>query len=194
MDPAGAEGGSRLGLWDAWYARFGRKASYGDPATMRLAAAWFGEPGAGIGQVEDWGCGLAGLSTLLDPKLDYVGIDGSRSPFATRIADLETYRSDTDAVHLRHVLEHNPRWEAVLDNALASFRKRMVLTLFTPWCERTSVIMRYPDFNGSGHTMIDLGFRRGDIVDRFGDLHWTSREGIPTQSQYGVEHIFFLHR
>lgn len=190
----GSEDGSRLGLWDAWYARFDRKGYFGDATTLRLAAEWLRDPAAGIALVEDWGCGLAGLSSLLDPVQVYVGIDGSRSRFATIIADLESYRSAADAVHLRHVLEHNPRWERVLDNALGSFRKRMVLTLFTPWCERTGVLARYPDFNGTGATMVDIGFRRDDIVGRFGDLRWTAREALPTSSQYGVEHMFFLER
>lgn len=191
---AGPEDGSRLGLWDAWYAGFDRKGQFGDATTLQLAAAWLREPAAGIATVEDWGCGLAALSSLLDPAQTYIGIDGSRSPFATRIADLETYRSAADAVHLRHVLEHNPRWATVLDNALASFRKRLVLTVFTPWCASTGVLARYPDFNGTGTTMIDLGFRRDDLVNRFAGLRWFSREGLPTRSQYGVEHMFFVER
>lgn len=86
----------------------------------------------GIVTVEDWGCGLGGFKLFLRPEQRYLGVDGSKSPFADRLVDLVDYRCDPDAVHLRHVLEHNPKWDRILDNALKSFRKQMVLSLFTP--------------------------------------------------------------
>jgi hypothetical protein len=36
------------------------------------------------------------------------------------------------------VLEHNDRWERVLQNALRSFRRKMCLVIFTPFAERTT--------------------------------------------------------
>lgn len=183
---------SRAGLWDAGYTGNPPRAIYGDPLTLTKAAAFLDQPG--IVTVEDWGCGLGGFRDFLRADQAYLGVDGSRSPHADRIADLVEYRSSVDAVHMRHVLEHNPQWPRILDNALASFRHRMVLTLFTPWAECTGVLAEYPDFLGTGVTMVDIAFCRADIVERFTGLDWQLEEGIPTRSQYGVEHVFCLER
>lgn len=183
---------SRMGLWDAWYAGDPPREVFSDQESAVRAARFLDAPG--IITVEDWGCGLGGFKLFLRPEQHYLGVDGSKSPYADRLVDLIDYRSDPDAVQLRHVLEHNPQWDRILDNALKSFRKRMVLTLFTPWQEKTGVIAEYPDFNGSGITMVDIGFNREDIVSRFGGIAWRSAECLRTLSQYGIEHMFFLER
>lgn len=183
---------SRIGLWDAGYAGNPPRAVYGDPLTLTMAAAFLDRPE--IVTVEDWGCGLGGCRDFLRADQRYVGIDGSHSPHADRIADLECYTSDVDAIHMRHVLEHNPGWERILTNALASFRRRMVLTLFTPWTEHTCVLAEYPNFLGTGVTMVDIAFCRADIVAHFGEINWRAEENLVTRTQYGVEHVFFLER
>lgn len=182
----------RLGLWDRTYAGSPGRAVYGDPLTVEKAAAFFKH--REIATVEDWGCGLGGLKNHLAKRQRYIGVDGSRSPYADVIADLEHYKSEADAIHLRHVLEHNPRWEIVLDNVLRSFRRRLVLTLFTPLMEETRVIAEYPNFNGTGVTMVDIAFRREDIVSRLTGFDWKAQEGLRTRTQYGVEHMYFLRR
>lgn len=149
---------------------------FSDQESVVRAARFLDAPG--IVTVEDWGCGLGGLKLFLRPEQRYLGVDGSKSSFADRLVDLVGYRCDPDAVHLRHVLEHNPEWDRILDNALKSFRKRMVLCLFTPRQEKTRVIAEYPDFNGSGITMLDIGFRREDIVSRFAGIAWKSTKGL----------------
>jgi hypothetical protein len=80
------------------------------------------------GRVEDWGCGTAYFKRFV-PDRCYCGID--RDPSASRdlAADLAGYTSTTDGIFLRHVLEHDPRWQSNLRNALASFRRRMVLVV-----------------------------------------------------------------
>lgn len=88
---------------------------------------------------------------------------------------------------MRHVLEHNPDWDIILDNALASFRKRFALVLFTPFSEET-----HPLDDGGLH---DLSFRREDITDRFPFGCWYSEEHIsPSDTQYGEEHVFYIER
>ncbi|NJN39859.1 MAG: class I SAM-dependent methyltransferase [Gammaproteobacteria bacterium] len=144
--------------------------------------------------MEDWGCGLGGFKHCIDERQRYAGVDGSQSPYADLIVDLERYASSADAIHMRHVLEHNPGWPRILASALESFRKRMVLTLFTPFQNPTQVIARYPNFNGTGVEMVDIGFAREDIVRPFSDLRWFSIENIRTDTQYGVEHMFFLEK
>jgi hypothetical protein len=99
-------------------------------------------------EVEDWGCGGGGLRAYLQDGTAYRGVDGSATPFADTIADLREYRSDAEAIVLRHVLEHNHDWRAVLSNALASFRRKLVIALFTPMGEQTKVLAVEDDFGG----------------------------------------------
>jgi hypothetical protein len=99
----------------------------GETATYQMAAAFL----ADVDTVEDWGCGAGGFKRFcLAPT--YRGIDGSRTPHADEIVDLCAYRSTAEGILLRHVLEHNPRWLTMLDNALASFTRKLCLILFTP--------------------------------------------------------------
>lgn len=184
--------GSRVGLWNRKYSKQRWRRMYGDPSTAKKAAAFLKQPD--IKTIEDWGCGHGGFKRLIGFRQTYIGIDGSKTRYADKIADLETYRSTVDAIHMRHVLEHNPNWQAVLNNALASFTKRMVLTLFTPFVEKTHVIAEYPDFTGTGVVMVDVAFRREDIVSRFEGISWTSEENLKTRTQYDVEHIFYLSK
>ena len=82
--------------------------------------------------IEDWGCGLGGFRAFV-PAGKYRGIDGSHSPFADEVVDLTTYTSEAEGVFIRHVLGHDHAWEAILRNAVASFRRKLVLVLFTPF-------------------------------------------------------------
>ena len=192
MNPGVSSHTSRLGLWENAYRGEHPRAVYGDATTARVAGGYLNR--ADVLTVEDWGCGLGGFKHCIGAWQRYVGIDGSRSPYSDLVADLENYSGGADAVHLRHVLEHNPGWERILDNALRSFGRRMVLTTFTPFQDVTRVIARYPNFNGTGIEMVDIGFFRDDIVRRFGNLSWFSIENIRTETQYGTEHMFFFER
>ncbi|MGY8654528.1 MAG: methyltransferase domain-containing protein [Verrucomicrobiia bacterium] len=184
--------GSRTGMWDTHYADTDRNTVYDDPKTADMAAAFLNQPD--IVTVEDWGCGYGGFKAHLADHQTYIGVDGSKTQAATKIVDLEKYTSTPDAVHLRHVLEHNPNWEPILVNALKSFQERMVLTLFTPFKGRTQVLNEYHNYNGTGITMVDIAFKRSDIVNHLESFNWTSEEGLATDSQYKVEHIFCLTR
>jgi hypothetical protein len=42
--------------------------------------------------------------------------------------------------------------------------------------------------------MIDIGFLRDDIVNKFTEIDWFSVENIKTETQYGIEHMFFLEK
>jgi len=41
------------------------------------------------------------------PHQSYIGIDGSNTKYADKIEDLVLYKTKVDAIHMRHVLEHN---------------------------------------------------------------------------------------
>ena len=165
---------------------------YSDPATGKIAAGYLNHDG--VDSVEDWGCGYGGFAQYLAPTQRYVGVDGSKSGSASVIADLVSYVSDVDGLHLRHVLEHNVEWEPILINALRSFRSRMVLTLFTPFQEETKVIFEMPNFNGTGHCMVDIGFQRDTILSLISPYLAFSIENIPTDTVYDIEHMYFLEK
>jgi hypothetical protein len=135
--------------------------------------------------IEDWGCGYGYARQYAEGR--YCGIDGSleAEPYADKIADLTTYTSSVDGILVRHILEHNWDWRAILENAIASFRKRMVLILFTPFSKHTDPMTMSP--------LIDLSFRREDITDYFTGLHVTE-EHLVTNTQYRQEHIFYVSR
>lgn len=180
---------SRVGLWNKYYEGTYDRKIYGDVYTAKAAGEFLNSPDVQI--IEDWGCGYGGFKNFIGQNQSYIGVDGSNTKFADIIADLEIYVSNVDAIHMRHILEHNPNWRPILINALKSFRKRMVLTLFTPFQDQTRELSRYP-FNGS--EMVDIGFVRDEIVSMFKDLQWTSKENLKTETVYNVEHMFFLQR
>jgi len=189
-----SETDSRSGLWNAWYeADAGEPRMYGEATTARLAGEWLNIPS--IKTVEDWGCGHGGFQLYVGAHQTYVGIDGSKARFATTIADLSVYRSAADAIHLRHVLEHNPAWRDILRNVLASFTQRAVITLFTPVVDTETTLARYPNFNGTGVEMVDIALPESELDDAFcaSGLKVT-RKRLRTKTQYKVEHMYFLSR
>lgn len=174
---------TNVGLWNDWYADLKRPAPYANTLTYTLGAEWLD----GL-QVEDWGCGMGWLRTLV-PKERYHGIDGSHSRFADEIADLTDYRSETPGLFMRHVLEHNVEYEKVLDNALASFTERMALILFTPLAEETHDL-EWEDPPG----VPNYSFRLEDLTDRFDGVTWEMKS-VSGQVKYGgPETIFYISR
>jgi len=183
----------RMGLWDSIYSAPNlSRQIYADDTSVKKGIHFL--TNSDISIIEDWGCGYGGVKNYLPPGVQYRGIDGSHSPFADVVADLELYSSSVDAIFIRHVLDHNPRWENVLKNALKSFRKRMVLILFTPYQETTRAIREYPNWENTGQSMWDIGFKREDIVSHFQGLSWGAEENLKTKTGYEVEHIFYLER
>lgn len=161
------------------------KFPYGDDTTYRKGIAFLD----GHGLIEDWGCGFAHARTFVK-KSPYLGLDGS-SPHADRIVDLCTYRSEADCVFLRHVLEHNVEWQRILEGAIASFRNRMVLILFTPFAETTRVLTTA--LHCTSVAVPDISFRKDDLTRAFEGLK-TTEESLRTDTQYGIEHVFYLER
>jgi hypothetical protein len=92
---------------------------------------------------------------------------------------------------MRHILEHNYEWEKVLDAALQSFQKKFCLILFTPFAVETKEIAH----NGRyGIDVPDFSFKREDIERHFKGVNWKLIQNIQTQSQYRVEHVYFIWR
>jgi len=171
-----------VGVWK--YANT-EKFHYGDDVTYRLGMEFLD----GHGAIEDWGCGFTHARYFVSQSR-YIGIDGS-SKWADKIADLRAYTSDTECIFMRHVLEHNLDWKRILANAVASFRQRMVLIIFTPFCDTTHVI-------SSSQTVTavpvpDISFRKEDLTALFEGLKY-SEQAVETDTQYGTEHLFYLEK
>ena len=108
---------------------------------------------------------------------------------ASEVVDLVTYRSTVPGIFMRHVLEHNDDWARILDNALASFRERMALILFTPERDTTRRIAFDADVG-----VPDIAFRLTYITDRFPADVTFSVQRIPSATQYGGEIVLLLER
>jgi hypothetical protein len=181
---------SNVGKWDDWYKSLslqdmGSLRLYGDTVTYRMAAAFLTD----VTEVEDWGCGAGGFKRFCRTR--YVGVDGTKTPFADRVADLCTYTSRVEGIMMRHVIEHNYSWRAILDNAVSSFTKKLCLILFTPFSPETREIAHN---RAHGIDAPDLSFCRADIEGSFTGLRWELFDNISTDTQYGIEHVYLVWR
>lgn len=95
--------------------------------TYEKAAEWLQD----CATVADWGGGQGFFGTRLPASCRYTLVDGTVQSTEQVLADLATYRVESDGILVRHVLDNTPDWRAVLTNALASFRQRMVVVTFT---------------------------------------------------------------
>jgi hypothetical protein len=155
--------------------------AYGEDTTYKKGIAFLD----GHGTIEDWGCGTAYARRFVR-KSAYVGIDGSPSTFADQVADLHQYRSNTECIFMRHVLEHNHEWQQILSNALESFTKRLALVIFTPFVETTHVVT-------SWHGIPDIAFNKDELTRLLRPFPYRE-ESLVTRTTYGFEHIFYVRR
>lgn len=180
---------SMLGKWDKWYTNISKKDIgaflYGDTETYKHASSFLSD----MKKVEDWGCGTGGFKRYYQGK--YIGIDGSNNPFVDKVVDLRKYKSKVDGIIMRHVLEHNYDWESILQNAIESFQKKFCLILFTPFGIKTKEIAHNLKY---GVDVPDISFKRSDIEKNFKNLKWECMDNIPTQTGYGVEHIYYVEK
>jgi len=188
VDPAKHEADTNFGKWDKWYETLDASQPgkmYGDAITYRLAAAFL----AGCEEVEDWGCGRGAFREFCPGR--YIGVDGSKTPYAEKIAELTSYRTKADGIMLRHVLEHNYNWPRILDNAVASFRKRLCIVIFTPFSDTTRELRHN---RKSGVDCPDLSLSTADIEARLTGLKFKLMANLKSASQYHVEHVYFVWR
>lgn len=108
---------------------------YGDIQSYEWAAEILDRPGT----VEDWGCGTTYARRFFSVA-KYIGVDGSKSKWCDVLDDLRTRDSRPSGILLRHVLDHNPEWEKLLDNALRCFQERMVIVTFIKFEEKTRLV------------------------------------------------------
>ena len=178
---------SMLDKWDHWYkgVKSNYSFKYGNTITYQLAADFL----ADMDEVEDWGCGTGGFKRLYRGK--YIGVDGSFHPSANKLVDLRQYRSKVDGIMMRHLLEHNYDWEAVLANAVASFKKKFCLIIFTPFMDSTQEIFHE---RVHGLDVPVIAFKKEDLEKFFAGLKWRLRENIKTATYYKVEHVYYVEK
>lgn len=123
---------TNLGKWDSIYQSLSEPSPYGDTKSYLIAEEWLRKK-----QVEDWGCGKGWFKLIHEGA--YTGIDGSNTPFADAIQDLSTYTSRCESILLRHVLEHDAKWPSIWRNALQSAQDTIVLILFTPISQESTI-------------------------------------------------------
>jgi hypothetical protein len=165
-----------------------RPRRFGCDTTYKRGAAYL----ASVGQVEDWGCGTGYFKRFVAAGC-YRGIDRDPSASCDLIADLVGYSSTVDAIFLRHVLEHDLRWRSILRNAVDSFRRRMVLILYTPFV-RATVDRHRVEGHTPGTLLPEIHFCRGDLVREFRGVAFRLEENVPTDSPFGREHVFYLRK
>jgi hypothetical protein len=170
-----------VGVWNYDRPKF----AYGDDVTYKKGIAFLD----GRGTIEDWGCGFGHAKTFVKQSA-YVGVDGS-SPYADKIADLSEYTSDVECIFMRHVLEHNTNWYRIIKNAISSFKRRMVLIIFTPFGQSTRQIAT--SFVMTSVPVPDISFKKEDLTFFFEHLDYTM-ETLETDTQYGTEHIFYIEK
>jgi hypothetical protein len=123
----------------------------------------------------------------------YFGIDNDPSADSDLAADLASYTSTCDGILVRHVLEHDLRWRNILSNALASFRRRMVLVVSTPFVRATIDSHGVHEF-ATDDCAPELHFCRGDLVRELRGLSFRLEENVPTDSPFGREHVFYVSK
>lgn len=176
--------------WDGWYVGLDEPQTYGDTTTYELAAEWL----APCQIVGDWGCGKGGFKTYVHSPRTYFGFDGSDTPFASLIVDLASFQFPTEGVLLRHVIEHDYRWNQILRNAHDSFTKRMVVVLFTPMIDSDRPEVKEIAYQqlGANGGVPDLSFSLAAIEQAApGYVRETT---VASATQYGTETVLYYER
>jgi len=175
---------SNVGKWTKFYTGVVTPAPYGDSDAYTFGAQAL----ADCVTVEDWGCGLGWFRRLIDPER-YVGVDGSASNFADVVDDLVTRTTTVEGIFMRAVLEHNYDWPALLDNALNSFTKRLVLVTFTPFTEQTPhEELRFED----AYDVPTLALNYELLINHFVGFEWDQTEIVSPRTAYKHETMFIV--
>lgn len=180
---------TNLGKWSPWYStlkHFSSPRPYGLTSAYQRGAFWLRH----CDMIEDWGCGMGYFRTYVLPPQRYYGLDGTSSPFCHEVVDLAIRRSlpPVSGIFMRGVLEHERRWRDVLANAVASFKDRMCLVIFTPFGDVTKEI-HWVETLG----VPDISFSMDDLTPYFDGVAWY-HEDVVSDTGYGKERIFYLRK
>jgi hypothetical protein len=177
---------SNIKKWDNWYENLKEIPSeWGNTPTFYLASEFLKD----CLTVEDWGCGSGVFSKFCK---NAIGIDGSNSPFATKkFIDLTEYISDVEGIHLRHVLEHNYEWQKILNNILKSARKKIVITMFIPFGDKTQEIRHNKNIGVDVPSLLISKKEFTDIVEKYKPQK-IEHKIFDTQTEYKKEEMVYI--
>ena len=180
--------------WNEWYKNLTLddcgSFRYGNTLTYELGYRFLKH----CNKIEDWGCGAGGFKTTFtnEDLNKYIGVDGSKTPFADIKTELTTYISNVDGIFMRHVLEHNYDWKLILENACKSFTKSMCLVLFTPFSGSTKEIAHNLMH---GVDVPDLSFDKDELTNIFEKYNIKyDLTSFNTDTGYSIEHVFYLNK
>jgi len=180
---------SAFGDWN--YEQYNRPIKYGDEATYHVGAAALSR----YESLEDWGGGTGYFKQVMagyNPACRVLLVDGGHSQFVDRQVNLLTYRSNTPAIFMRHVIEHNNAWETILRNACESFQNEMILILFTPFVDVQTDLYKTKSQKGP---YIAWAFSRGQItsvLDSYGFEYTIAT--LKTDTEFQIEHVIKIMR
>lgn len=181
--------GNNAGKWDFFYEDVTERDHYIDTKSYKMGADWLTE----CSEVEDWGCGKGWFAKVAE-DLNVISIDGSNSPFADKIVDLEDYTSNVEGVFMRSVAEHNFEWKKVLTNLAQSFTKRAFVEFYTPMeehGEEATLIMMSPGWDNIPELSIPRPVWHS-ILKEYGITF--SYETFKSDTFYGEETVYWLEK
>jgi len=180
---------NNVGKWDSWYESLPTEPGsfrYSDTITYKEAANFLSD----CATVEDWGVGGGGF---LRYRPDAIGVDGSDTKFATKKhIDLQQYISKCEGVHIRHILEHNYNWFNILENALKSATKKIVITMFIPLNEDITKEVSHNKQHGVDVPDMSISKKEFyDIISKYKNIK-IETQNFKTPTGYGEEEMIFL--
>lgn len=180
--------GTNLNKWDDFYKDLDAPDHYGDTPTYEMGIDFL----SSCSDVEDWGCGKGWFKHLVKGRFPVTALDGSETPFADKVVDLEEYRSKASGIFMRHVIEHNYKWDVVLENALASFRSKMFLAIFTPMNngDEAEELAFVPVYNVPD---MSLPTKVVEFMIRKHGASFT-KDVLKSESAYGLETIYMMKK
>lgn len=150
--------------------------------------------------VEDWGCGKARFKSFVK-SAHYIGVDGSAG-YADILDDLRNplpERPVCDGIMLRHVLDHNEQWTAVLHAALMHAVSRVCIVLFVPphdGPEVDKVLLRSSESKWWDAGIPDVAINPAalELCIRNHGFTFTKECLLSPGTGYGVENIYYCER
>lgn len=131
--------GSPVGAWNSLYSQSDTAARYGDAVSYQLGSIFLGD----CPSVQDWGSGQGYFRTIHSSPDRVTNVDGSESESVDTVVDLRSHRSSVDGIFMRHVLEHNLEWRAILNNATESASRKLFIAIYTPILDRELLLQEY---------------------------------------------------
>ena len=180
---------SNLGKLHKYYNSLKERDHYIDSESYLTGASWLSD----CEPVEDWGCGK-GWFAYTAPGLNVISLDGSNTPFADKVVDLEVYRSAVEGIFMRSVAEHNYGWDKILSNLLDSFSKKAFVQFYTPMNYDSSeavLIQTSPGYDDVPELSIPASVWEDMIIGSGANF---KKETIDSELVYGEETMYFISK